>query len=87
MKEQKEDSLFSVLDDAQEIIQKSIGMNIRLPKPGKRSLEISTITNGIVGASLVAYGLLSSRKWTIILGAAGIASSMVMNQEAKRVRK
>lgn len=84
MKKQHEGSLFDILDDTQELVRKSTGMNIKIPKPGKRILEVNSITNGIIGTSLVAFGLLTTHKWTMILGAVGIASSIIMNEESKR---
>ena len=86
MTKEKEGSIFNVLDDTEEVIKRTTGMKIKLPKPGKRSLEISALTNSIVGVSLVAYGLLSTQKWTMILGAAGIASSIIVRSEAKRMK-
>lgn len=83
MKEEQKPMLHQVLGTTEKLIAATSGVNIRLPKPGKRSMRISATTNGIIGIGLTAYGLVSPHKWTLILGAASIAGAVVMYNEAK----
>ena len=82
----RDGTLEDLLQGTEEFVQKSTGMDLKLPRPKKRLLEISSLTNGIVGTSLVAFGLLTAHKWTIVVGAAGIASSIITNQESKQMK-
>ena len=47
----------------------------KIPEPSKRDYQISTITNGTLGVCLLAYGVISSSKWSVVLGTFGIACS------------
>ncbi|MGC6767604.1 hypothetical protein ACYSNR_06290 [Enterococcus sp. LJL128] len=87
MEKKKTKSMFRVLEDTEKIVNASTGMKIRLPKPGKRSLEISTVTNSALGVGLTVFGLCTPHKWAILLGAASIAGGIITYQEAKRIQE
>lgn len=83
MSEQNKPMLHKVLGTTEKLIEATSGMEITLPKPSRRSMRTSAATNSIIGIGLTAYGLLTSHKWTLILGAASIAGAVVMYNEAK----
>lgn len=50
-----------------------------IPLATKRSMKIGNTVNKAVGISLITYGLLSSKKWTIPLGIASILTNSFIN--------
>ncbi|WP_086347752.1 hypothetical protein [Candidatus Enterococcus clewellii] len=83
MTKQEKPMLHKVLGSTEKLIEATSGIEITLPKPSKRSMRMSATTNSIIGVGLVAYGLLSPHKWTLILGAASIAGAVVSHNESK----
>lgn len=80
---QEEPMLHRVLGTTEKLIATTSGMEIKLPKPSKRSMRVSVTTNSIIGVGLTVYGLLTPHKWTLLLGAASIAGAVVMYNETK----
>lgn len=78
-------AIYSVIDGVCQVTDEVTGVKIKIPKPSKGALKSSCLTNGITGASLVVFGLLTPYKWTIILGGLGVASSLAMREEIKHL--
>lgn len=78
-------TMYAVIDGVCKITGEATGIEINIPRPSKRALRTSYMTNGVTGASLVVFGLVTPYKWTILLGSLGIASSLAMKEEAKKM--
>jgi hypothetical protein len=68
-------NIIKVLDTINEKIN-DFGIQVTLLKPSKRSFKITAVTNGSVGTGLIAFGVISSRKWAIVLGGLGILGAI-----------
>ncbi|WP_051365846.1 hypothetical protein [Metaclostridioides mangenotii] len=64
-------NIIKVLDTTNKKIN-DFGIQITLPKPSKRSFKVTAVTNGTIGSGLIIFGVLSSSKWAIVLGALGV---------------
>lgn len=65
-------------------VNKKLGVEVTLPKMTKSRLRASSLTNFVVGSGLVVIGIGTGMTGTLILGGLGIASSVVMGNEAKK---
>jgi len=64
-------------------INDALGISIKLPKPKKRTLKITSALNFVVGVSLLAVGVLLSNKWCAAFGGVSIISGIVQKHEEK----
>ncbi|MBP1040755.1 hypothetical protein I6N95_07040 [Vagococcus sp. BWB3-3] len=78
-------TMYSVIDGVCQVTGELTGVKISIPRPSKRALTTSYIANGVTGTSLVLFGLLTPHKWAIILGGTGIAASLAMKAEIKKM--
>lgn len=78
------DKMYDAMDAACDKARDVTGVPVKFPRPGKRALIISSVTNGLVGAGFIFFGILSPYKWTIVLGGLGITSGLIMNSKAKK---
>lgn len=81
------DNMYDAMDKACEKARDVTGAPVRLPRPGKHALRISSVTNGLIGVGFILFGLSSPYKWTIILGGLGITGGLIINSKAKSVKK
>ncbi|NBJ93272.1 hypothetical protein [Parablautia muri] len=63
-------------------LNEKLGISIPLPNPGKETLKTTSVCHFVVGAGLVAAGVVFSSKWCAVLGGIGIISSIVLHQES-----
>jgi len=80
------DKMYDAMDTACEKARDVTGVQVKFPRPGKRALKISSVTNCMVGAGFILFGILSPYKSLIILGGLGITSGLIMNSKAKKDR-
>ncbi|MCI9455601.1 MAG: hypothetical protein HFE44_01310 [Oscillospiraceae bacterium] len=64
-----------------EKMNEALGVSVKLPNPGKRSLNAAGICNFVVGTGLTAAGIVFSSKWCTVLGGIGILSSFILHRE------
>lgn len=77
------DKMYDVMDSACEKANDVTGVSVKFPRPGKRSLKASVVTNAVTGTGCIIFGMVTPYKWTIILGGLGIASSVIINSKTK----
>ncbi len=65
-----------------ERLNEKLGISVSLPNPKKKTLKVTSACNFVVGAGLVAAGVMFSSKWCAALGSIGIISSVVLCQES-----
>lgn len=63
-------------------LNEKLGVSVSLPNPQKKTLKTASACNFVVGAGLVAAGVVFSSKWCAVLGGIGIVSSVVLRQES-----
>ena len=63
-------------------LNEALGISVELPGPGKSALRTAAACNLIVGAGLVAAGVIVPSKWCAVLGGISIASSAVLRKES-----
>ena len=63
-------------------LNEKLGVSVLLPNPKKKTLKKTSVCNFVVGAGLVAAGVVFSSKWCAVLGGIGIVSSVVLRQES-----
>jgi len=69
-------NIIKVLDSTTKKTNDLLGIQITIPKPSKRAFKISAVTNGTVGTGLIAFGVLSSSKWAVVMGGLGILGAI-----------
>lgn len=62
-------------------MNEKLGISVPLPNPKKEPLKAASVCNFVVGAGLVATGVMFSSKWCAVLGGIGLVSSVVLHQE------
>ena len=62
-------------------LNEKLGVSVSLPNPKKKTLNAASVCNFVVGAGLVAAGVVFSSKWCAVLGGIGLVSSVVLHQE------
>lgn len=65
-------------------INQKIGVDVKLPETTKAKLTTYSLINGVAGTSLLAVGLVTGTKGTLVLGGLALASSLLMAYEAKK---
>ena len=71
------------VNQACEKLNDTLGISVTLPNPGSKALKTATVCNLIVGAGLLATGILFSSKCCAVLGGIGVISSVVLRKESK----
>ena len=66
-----------------EKLNDTLGISVELPNPKKKALKTAAVCNLIVGAGLVAAGILFPSKSCTLLGGIGVISSVVLRKESK----
>ena len=71
------------LNQACEKLNHTLGVSVKLPNPKKKALKTAAVYNFIVGAGLVAAGIVYSSKACAILGGVSVVSSVALRKESK----
>ncbi len=66
-----------------EKLNDTLGISVELPNPKKKALKTAAVCNLVVGAGLVAAGILFSSKSCALLGGISVISSAVLKKESK----
>ncbi|MDE6906331.1 MAG: hypothetical protein K2P76_15655 [Lachnospiraceae bacterium] len=66
-----------------EKLNETLGISVELPNPKKRALKTAAVCNLVVGAGLVAAGILFPSKSCALLGGISVISSAVLKKESK----
>ena len=66
-----------------EKLNDTLGISVELPNPKKKALKMAAVCNLVVGAGLVAAGILFSSKSCALLGGISVISSAVLKKESK----
>ena len=75
------------VNQACEKLNNTLGISVALPNPKKKTLNTAAVCNFIVGAGLVAAGIVFPSKCCAILGGIGVISSCVLQKESKYTDK
>ncbi len=67
-----------------EKLNDTLGISVELPNPKKNTLKRASVCNFIVGAGLVAAGIVFPSKSCAVLGGIGILSSIVLRREQNK---
>lgn len=62
-------------------LNNTLGISVELPNPKKKALKMAAVCNLIVGAGLVAAGIIFSSKSCAALGGISVISSAVLRKE------
>lgn len=71
------------VNQACEKLNNTLGISVELPNPKKKALKTAAVCNFIVGAGLVAAGIVFSSKSCAVLGGISVISSAVLRKESK----
>lgn len=82
-----EDKMFNIMDKACEKGSEFTGVKFSFPRPSKRSLEVTSGLNALVGVGLCTVGVATKHRWGLILGAAGIANAIYVKNKVNRLKK
>lgn len=63
-------------------MNKTLGISIPLPVPGKKALEIASVCNLAVGIGMLSAGIALTSRWCTVLGGMGIVSSIALRKES-----
>ncbi|MGG5371436.1 hypothetical protein [Enterococcus sp. AZ196] len=66
-----------------EKMAEDMNVTIKIPRPTKRSLQASAKSNAVVGAGLLAGGVLLSSKAMFTLGIIGLAGATALHYQLK----
>ena len=66
-----------------EKLNNTLGISVALPNPKKKAVKTAAVCNFIVGAGLVAAGILFPSKSCALLGGISVISSVVLRKESK----
>lgn len=72
------------VNQACEKLNDTLGISVELPNPKKNTLKKASICNFMIGAGLVAAGIIFPSKSCAILGGIGILSSIVLRKEQNK---
>ena len=64
-------------------LNSTLGISVELPNPKKKALKTAAVCNLVIGAGLVAAGILFPSKSCALLGSIGVVSSVVLQKESK----
>lgn len=78
-------TVYTAIDGVCDAVGEATGIKLTAPRPSKRALQTSVITNGVVGASLILLGVVTPYKWPIVLGGVSLAASVWMREEARKL--
>lgn len=67
-----------------EKLNDTLGISVELPNPKKNTLKRASVCNFIIGAGLVAAGVIFPSKSCAVLGGIGILSSIVLRREQNK---
>ena len=70
-------------NQACEKMNHTLGVSVKLPNPKKKTLKGAAVSHFIVGAGLLAAGIVFSSKSCALLGGVSLVSSVVMRKESK----
>ena len=70
------------VNQACKTLNEKLGISVPLPNPQKKTLKTASACNFVVGAGLVAAGVVFSSKWCAVLGGIGLVSSVVLRHES-----
>ena len=62
-----------------------LGVSVKLPNPKKKTLKAAAVYNFMVGASLLAAGIVFSSKACAAAGGISVLSSVVLRKESKNI--
>ena len=71
------------VNQACEKLNNTLGISVKLPNPERKALKTATVCNLIVGAGLLATGIIFSSKCCAVLGGIEIIGSVVLRKESK----
>ena len=71
------------VNQACEKLNDTLGICVELPNPKKKALKTAMVCNFIVGAGLVAAGIVLESKSCALLGGISVISSVVLRKESK----
>ena len=71
------------VNQACEKLNSRLGISVELPNPKKKALKTAAACNLVVGAGLVAAGILVPSKSCALLGGISVISSVVLRKESK----
>ena len=71
------------LNKACEKVNRIFGVSVKLPNPKKKTLKAAALYNFIVGACLVAVGVVLRIKSCALLGGVSVISSVVLRKESR----
>ncbi len=72
------------VNQACEKLNNTLGISVELPNPKKNTLKKASICNFMIGAGLVAAGIIFPSKSCAVLGGIGILSSIVLRREQNK---
>lgn len=81
------DKTHEKIEAMNQAVGKATGVNVILPKPSKRAIKVSQVTNGVVSTGLIAFGILTPYKWAIAAGGVGLVSSLILGEFFKKEAK
>ena len=71
------------VNQACEKLNNTLGISVTLPNPGRKALKTAAACNLIVGAGLLATGILFSSKCCALLGGIEVIGSAILRKEHK----
>ena len=71
------------VNQACEKLNNILGISVELPNPKRKALKTAAVCNFIVGAGLVAAGIVFPSKSCVLLGSISMISSVALRKESK----
>lgn len=71
------------VNQACEKLNHTLGVSVKLPNPKKKMLKVAAVYNFMIGAALVAAGVVLRIKSCALLGSISVISSVVLRKESK----
>ncbi|MEZ3504583.1 MAG: hypothetical protein K1W25_14215 [Lachnospiraceae bacterium] len=71
------------VNQACEKLNNTLGISVALPNPKRKTLKTAAVCNFIVGAGLVAAGIVFTSKSCAVLGGIGVINSVVLRKEGR----
>ncbi len=62
-------------------LNKALGIAVTLPNPSSKTLKTAMVCNLVVGAGLVATGIIFSSKWCATLGVLVLSAALCYKKE------
>lgn len=73
------DKVHQKIDTMNQSVGKVTGVHVALPKPSRKAIKISSVTNSVASAGLIAFGILTPYKWTVVAGGVGLVSNFIIS--------